>query len=120
MENLLQAAVDANMNLLRVWGGGVYQSDDFYDMADEMGLMIWEEFMFACSLYPRDASLLSSIELEVKHQVALLFFSLFICVRYNAWDLILLLSFGVPTTKMRLLWLVGTQVYNLFEFVLTL
>ncbi|KAL1501909.1 hypothetical protein ABEB36_007142 [Hypothenemus hampei] len=62
---LLQNAKDVNMNMLRVWGGGVYESDYFYEVADELGIMIWQDFMFACSLYPANEAYLTSVEDEV-------------------------------------------------------
>ncbi|XP_064004481.1 beta-mannosidase isoform X1 [Pogoniulus pusillus] len=66
---LLKSAADANMNALRVWGGGVYEQDEFYDICDEMGIMIWQDFMFACALYPTDQHYLESVRAEVSHQV---------------------------------------------------
>jgi beta-mannosidase len=51
-EYMLNSAVDANMNMLRVWGGGVYGDDMLYDLCDEKGIMVWQDFMFACSLFP--------------------------------------------------------------------
>ena len=52
LDDLLSSAVEANMNCLRVWGGGRYESDDFYELCDEKGLLVWQDCAFACALYP--------------------------------------------------------------------
>ncbi|XP_077564268.1 beta-mannosidase-like [Haemaphysalis longicornis] len=69
VEDLLISAKDANMNMLRVWGGGVYETDDFYDKADELGILIWQDMMFSTSLYPADSAFLQSVATEVEQQV---------------------------------------------------
>ena len=69
LEHLLTSAKKANMNMMRVWGGGVYESDLFYELADKLGIMIWQDFMFACSLYPSNDEFLNSIDSEVITQV---------------------------------------------------
>lgn len=66
---LLQRCKDAHFNMLRVWGGGQYESDLFYELCDELGIMIWHDFMFACSMYPGDAQFLQSVQEEAKQQV---------------------------------------------------
>ena len=66
---LLQAAVDSNMNMIRVWGGGYYEQDWFYDLCDELGLMVWQDFQFSCNLYPANKSFLSDVRGEVYEQV---------------------------------------------------
>lgn len=63
-ENVLNSAVEANMNMLRVWGGGIYENDEFYEMCDEKGLMVWQDFMFACSMYPDTPELQANIKEE--------------------------------------------------------
>jgi beta-mannosidase len=61
---LLESARDSNMNMLRVWGGGIYERDDFYELADEMGILLWQDFMFGCSLYPGDQAFLDNVKQE--------------------------------------------------------
>jgi beta-mannosidase len=55
--------------MLRIWGGGRYESDDFYDLCDEKGIMIWQDMMFSCSLYPATPDFLAGVEREIRHQV---------------------------------------------------
>jgi beta-mannosidase len=66
---LLESARDANMNMLRVWGGGYYEMDEFYELCDELGIMVWQDFMFACSMYPGDEKFLESVRAEATDNV---------------------------------------------------
>ncbi|MBL0146346.1 MAG: hypothetical protein IPP48_11890 [Chitinophagaceae bacterium] len=66
---LLQKAKDANMNMLRVWGGGIYEADEFYNLCDEMGIMVWQDFMFAGGMYPADDAFMQNVKEEVKYQI---------------------------------------------------
>lgn len=66
---LFESAIAANMNILRVWGGGIYEKDLFYDLADEHGLLIWQDFMFACTMYPGDQEFLHSVSQEATSNI---------------------------------------------------
>ncbi len=61
---LLNDVVASNMNMLRVWGGGIYEDDLFYQLCDSLGIMLWQDFMFACAMYPSDTSFYYSVEQE--------------------------------------------------------
>ncbi|WNV88159.1 glycosyl hydrolase 2 galactose-binding domain-containing protein [Umezawaea sp. Da 62-37] len=63
-------AVGANMNLLRIWGGGIYETDDFYDVCDERGVLVWQDFPFACGSYAEEEPLRSEVEAEARENVA--------------------------------------------------
>ncbi len=63
------SAVESNMNMLRVWGGGIYEYDEFYELCDEYGILVWQDFMFACSMYPGDEAFLENIGHEAEENV---------------------------------------------------
>lgn len=65
----LRAAVTANMNCVRLWGGGIYESEEFYDECDERGLLVWHDFMFGCTLYPSDDAFLANVAAEAAYQI---------------------------------------------------
>ncbi len=67
LEQWIQDAVAANHNMLRVWGGGLYESEDFYDLCDEYGILVWQDFLFACKIYPLDDK--AFVE-NIKHEIA--------------------------------------------------
>ncbi len=67
--DVVARAVDANMNMLRVWGGGIYEDDYFYELCDRNGILIWQDFMFACSLYPCDDQMAANIRAEAVDNV---------------------------------------------------
>jgi len=67
---LIKSAADANFNMLRVWGGGIYEKDCFYEYCDRMGILVWQEFMFACSEIPEDnLEFIQEITKEAEYQV---------------------------------------------------
>ncbi len=68
-ERLLNDVVGANMNMLRVWGGGIYEEDIFYELCDEKGIMVWQDFMFACAMYPGDEAYIENVKQEAIDQV---------------------------------------------------
>ena len=68
-KTLLGNVVAANMNMLRVWGGGIYEDDLFYELCDEKGILVWQDFMYACAMYPGDEAFLENAKLEAVDQL---------------------------------------------------
>lgn len=66
---LLESAQQAHMNMIRVWGGGIYETEFFYDLCDELGLMVWQDFMFSCMHYPSTREFLAEVKAEATYQV---------------------------------------------------
>lgn len=71
-EQLITMAKDAHMNMVRVWGGGIYENKKFYELCDSLGLMIWQDFMFACGEYPEEEWFMKNVEKEANHIIKLL------------------------------------------------
>ena len=68
-KDLLDTALAANMNMLRVWGGGQFEHPAFYELCDEKGILIWHDFMFSCATYPMDERFMSGVRKEIAHQL---------------------------------------------------
>lgn len=68
-QKLIKDCKEAHMNMIRVWGGGIYEDDEFYKACDENGILVWQDFMFAGSFYPANENFQKNVELEVKDQV---------------------------------------------------
>ena len=66
---LMKDVKEANHNMIRVWAGGIYEDDRFYDAADEMGILVWQDFIFACSTYPSDTNFLRRVEEEAEYNI---------------------------------------------------
>ncbi len=70
LEGLIRSAVETHQNMLRVWGGGFYEEDRFYDLCDRYGILVWQEFIFSCSIYPLDSQeFLENVKVEVVENV---------------------------------------------------
>jgi len=69
LEHLIRSSSDANMNMLRVWGGGFYEEERFYDLCDRYGILVWQDFIFSCAIYPGDDPFLSSVRDEAVQNV---------------------------------------------------
>jgi beta-mannosidase len=70
LERRVDQAVAAHMNMLRIWGGGIYETEDFYDVCDERGVLVWQDFLLACAAYPEEEPLWEEFEAEARENVA--------------------------------------------------
>jgi len=69
MKNLVKQMISSNFNIVRVWGGGFYLDDYFYDLCDEYGLMVWQDCMFACAMYPSNDFFIENVRKELNYQI---------------------------------------------------
>lgn len=69
IQKMVENLEKANFNMVRVWGGGYYPDDYFFDLCDEKGIMVWQDFMFACAMYPGDEAFLSNVKEEFDYQI---------------------------------------------------
>ena len=65
----IDQAKQANINMLRVWGGGIYETDAFYEACDAAGMLVWQDFLFACAAYPEEGDLPAEIEAEARDNI---------------------------------------------------
>ena len=68
-QRLIQDAASVHMNMLRVWGGGLYEEEDFYEICDELGILVWQDCMFSCAEYPSEGKFMESVEQETEYQI---------------------------------------------------
>lgn len=68
-DQIIRDMKDANMNMVRIWGGGWYEKEEFYDACDKYGILIWHDLMFSCSTYPAEQWFLESVEKELRDQI---------------------------------------------------
>ena len=68
-EHLIKSAAEANFNMLRVWGGGIYEQEIFYELCDKYGILVWQDFMFACAMYPGNKEFIDNVEKEAIQNV---------------------------------------------------
>ena len=68
-KRIVEDAVNAQMNMLRVWGGGTYADESFYKLCDEKGILVWQDFMFAGAMYPSDSAFVNNVLAEVKENI---------------------------------------------------
>jgi len=69
LEHLIRSAASAHMNMLRVWGGGFYEEERFYDLCDQYGILVWQDFVFSCSVYPDDETFFENVRVETIENV---------------------------------------------------
>jgi len=68
-QKVIHTSKTSNMNMLRVWGGGIYEYDRFYELCDENGILVWQDFMFACAMFPGDAAFLENVKQEAADNI---------------------------------------------------